>query len=160
MQTSWRELSYYQKMKTLKILIKTQVTARLQKVIKGFDKSLFLQLAPPFPPINLLRFDGNKKGDTVSLELNMLLFKQQWTSLITHDEESQKHFSFTDEGMRLPFFLKKWKHIHHLETNAHGTLITDEIYFSSGAIITDVLLYPILFIQFLYRKPIYKRIFR
>lgn len=143
----------------MKIVIKTQVAQALSQVVDGFTDQLFLKLVPPFPPVKLLRFDGCKKGDVVSLELNMLLFTQDWTSLITHDERSSTHFLFVDEGEKLPFFLKKWKHNHLLKANEQGTLIIDDISFTTGTILTDLLMYPALYLQFLYRRPVYKREF-
>ena len=38
--------------------------------------------------------------------------------------------------------------------------IIDEIEFRTPTILTDYIFYPILYLQFLYRKPIYQRIFK
>ncbi|WOK06033.1 hypothetical protein RT717_23435 [Imperialibacter roseus] len=144
----------------MKIRIKTHVKADLQTVIAGFTDKLFLKLNPPFPPVKLRRFDGCKKGDKVELELNFIFFKQTWESLITHDLTNETVFSFVDEGVRLPFFLKSWKHHHLNEANdAEGTSITDDIEFTTPALLTNWLIYPILYLQFLYRKPIYRKVF-
>jgi ligand-binding SRPBCC domain-containing protein len=151
---------FFLKKSRLKIYLKTQVNESLSRVVAGFNEALFLKLAPPFPPVKLLRFDGCLKGDIVSLELNFLVFKQPWTSLITHHEDSDSHFVFVDEGEQLPFFLKKWKHTHRMEASKAGTYIIDDIYYSTGTILTDLLMYPALYLQFLYRKPIYKRVFK
>ncbi len=144
----------------MRIQIKTKVGATLEKVKKGFTKDLFLSLNPPFPPVKLKQFDGCKTGDKVVLELNFLLFKQKWISDIIDDHQDKDSWHFIDVGVELPFFLKKWKHHHGVKKASSGSVIIDDITFSTGMIITDVLMYPLLYGQFLYRKPIYKKIFR
>ena len=142
----------------MRLQITTTVSADLKKVKAGFNESLFLSLNPPFPPVKLLEFGGCKKGDRVSLDLNFILFRQQWTSLITSDEESDKEWFFVDEGIQLPFFLTSWKHKHIVIQNGN-TRIIDDIQFSTGWLLFDYLIYPILWLQFAYRKPIYKKRF-
>ncbi len=144
----------------MKIIIKTKVEQDYLTVKEGFTEDLFLKLAPPFPPVKLIRFDGSKKGDTVSLELNMLLFKQTWTSLITEDKTDENGFFFIDEGKKLPFFLSYWKHQHKVWAFPNGSIIEDEIDFKGRGIFLSILLYPALYLQFLYRKPIYKKLFQ
>jgi ligand-binding SRPBCC domain-containing protein len=143
----------------MKINISTPVQQDYLSVKKGFNESLFLKLNPPFPPVKLLRFDGSSKGDTVILELNFLLFKQQWVSDITADHTDELEFYFIDEGRKLPFFLKEWRHKHRIINAGTCSIIKDEIEFKAPAGILTLLLYPVLYLQFLYRKPIYKKIF-
>lgn len=144
----------------MKITLSTTVKQDYLSVKKGFNESLFKRLSPPFPPVKLLRFDGSSKGDIVSLELNFLIFKQKWTSEITDDHTDEREFYFIDEGIQLPFFLGKWKHKHRIIDHEDGTLIRDEIEYQGPNALMSVLLYPALYLQFLYRKPIYKKIFR
>jgi ligand-binding SRPBCC domain-containing protein len=144
----------------MKITIKTKVEQDYLEVKQGFNKDLFLKLNPPFPPVKLLRFDGCRRGDKVSLELNFILFKQIWTSIITADRTDGQEFFFVDEGKKLPFFLRFWKHKHRVLRQDSGAIIVDEINFSARLKILSPLLYPALYAQFWYRKPIYKKIFR
>jgi ligand-binding SRPBCC domain-containing protein len=144
----------------MKINIETQVQQDYLKVKEGFNETLFTKLSPPFPPVKLLRFDGSKKGDFVSLELNFLFFKQKWTSEITEDKTTEQEFYFIDEGVELPFFLKEWQHKHRIINSGEGCIIRDEITYKSGFSLLTLLLYPALYIQFLYRKPIYKKLFK
>lgn len=143
----------------MKITINTTVTASMPTVWKGFDETLFTKLSPPFPPVNLLRFDGSMTGDVVSLELNFIFFKQEWTSLITDQNETDREIYFVDEGRKLPFFLSFWRHKHRLIKEGTGTIIADEIEYRTPFILFDYLMYPLLWAQFAYRGPIYKRIF-
>jgi ligand-binding SRPBCC domain-containing protein len=144
----------------VKIIVKTHVESSLDKVREGFTQDLFLSLNPPFPPVKLLGFGGCKKGDQVSLELNFIFFKQQWISDIVEDSYSKNEWSFVDVGVKLPFFLSQWKHHHIVRANGQGATIIDDIEFSSGSVLTNLLLYPALYLQFIYRKPIYQKIFK
>ncbi|MFA0962085.1 hypothetical protein AB9P05_09780 [Roseivirga sp. BDSF3-8] len=137
----------------------TKVDADWQSVREGFDEKLFKALNPPFPPVKVVRFDGCHKDDVVSLELNFLLFKQRWTSLITEHGYSDNGFYFIDEGRKLPFFLKRWKHHHGLIGLKDGTEIIDDISYGTGTLLTDWLMYPVLYVQFAVRKPVYQKYF-
>ncbi len=143
----------------MKIKVETIVQQDFKSVQKGFTKDLFVELTPPFPPVKLMRFDGCQKDDVVALELNFIFFKQQWISLIVEDGLNEEEFYFIDFGTKLPFFLKYWKHHHRIIKNGKGAKIVDDITFKSPLPWLDVLLWPVLWLQFLYRKPIYKKIF-
>lgn len=144
----------------MNLKISTSVGQDYQSVMRGFTQELFLKLNPPFPPVRLLRFDGCKKGDIVSLELNFIFFRQQWTSLILEDGLDDHEFHFIDFGEKLPFFLKYWRHHHRIVRDGDGATIIDDITFRSPFLLMDYLLWPVLWLQFLYRKPIYQKVFR
>lgn len=141
------------------IKVKTQVSQPLQSVKEGFNQELFLKLNPPFPPVSLLRFDGCSTGDIVELLLDFKVSKQKWISEITFDNETENKFEFIDEGIVLPFPFSYWKHHHILEANQDGCEIIDSIEYRAKNRIVTTLLYPLLLLQFVYRKPVYKRIF-
>ncbi|MGB3587455.1 MAG: hypothetical protein WBA23_12990 [Tunicatimonas sp.] len=143
----------------MRLIIRTSVEQDYQSVKQGFTEDLFLKLNPPFPPVQLKRFDGSSKDDIVELELNFLLFRQTWRSLITEDGETELEWYFIDEGVKLPFFLKYWKHHHRVLKQSSGSQIVDDIHFRSPFWLMDFLLYPVLGLQFLYRKPAYKKVF-
>lgn len=143
----------------MKILLKTAVDQGWKEVKEGFNDELFLKLNPPLPKVKILRFDGSNKGDTVSMELNFILWKDHWTSLITDSSESEKGFDFIDEGIQLPFPFKKWRHHHKVEAKEEGSVIIDDIQYGTGLLLLDVLIYPLLYLQFLYRKPVYRKVF-
>ncbi|WP_296701829.1 hypothetical protein [Algoriphagus sp.] len=144
----------------MEITIKTNVEQDFLSVKEGFNESLFNKLSPPFPPVKLLRFDGSKKGDLVSLELNFIFFRQKWVSKIIEDNTSEKEFYFIDQGIELPFFLKYWKHKHRIIKAGENSIIQDEISFKAPFILLTWLLYPAMLLQFGYRIPIYKKIFK
>ncbi len=143
----------------MRIIIKTKVAQNYRKVFQGFDINLFMKLKPPFIGLNVKRFDGCAKGDVVQVEINLLGFKQNWTSVITEQVQNEHEIFFIDEGTILPKPLKYWKHKHIIENSVDSSIIIDDITYQSGSILIDFLLFPAFFIQFFYRKPVYRSYF-
>lgn len=143
----------------MKLILKTNVKQSPQQVWAGFNQSLFEKLAPPFPRVRLLRFDGSTTGCTVAVELNFILFRQTWQSDITEHGETEEEIWFVDQGSQLPFFLKFWRHRHRLLRTETGTQIVDDIEYRTGSVVMDYLMFPLMWSQFKYRWPIYRRVF-
>ncbi len=145
----------------MRIKIVSTVNNDIKSIFAGFDKELFLKLAPPFPPVRLLRFDGCQKGDEVHLEILIPFIPQRWDALITDFGASDSQIFFIDEGTRLPFFLKTWRHWHGIQQSSElsKSLIIDDFEYTTPYKLLDYVMYPVLYLQFLYRKPVYKRIF-
>ena len=144
------------------LILRTAVAQAPAAVLAGFTQELFLALAPPFPRLTLRRFDGCRRGDRVEIELNTLLSKLTWTSLITDDGTlpNGTHF-FIDEGQTLPPPLRYWRHRHLIEPGpAGGSRIVDDLEYRTASPLLDALLYPAMWAQFAWRKPIYRRWFR
>ncbi len=142
----------------MKITISTRVQGHFLSVKSIFNQKLFEALNPPFPPVKLLQFDGSEVGDMVGLELNFIFFKQKWISRITENETSKDEWFFVDEGIQLPFFLKFWRHKHRvIRLSETESEIRDEIQFQGRMALLTPLLYPALYGQFLYRRPLYKK---
>ncbi|MFK7908159.1 MAG: hypothetical protein AB8B69_23715 [Chitinophagales bacterium] len=137
--------------------IKTPVQQSPQNVFVGFDRKLFMALNPPLMPLKLLRFDGCKTGDEVHLEL---AFGMKWISLVTDFQERDDEIFFIDEGVQLPFFLSYWRHKHRIVKDGTGTILIDDITYRSSSKIMDYLLYPVLWAQFKYRSPVYRKLFK
>lgn len=145
----------------MRLRLETRVNQSLSIVWQGFDRALFDRLSPPFPPVEVVRFDGCRQGDVVHLRLNFLLFRQDWISLIVEQKTTDQEIYFVDQGTQLPFFLTHWHHRHRLVRDApDGTSIIDDITFKTPFWFTDYLLYPLMWLQFAYRKPIYRRVFQ
>lgn len=144
----------------MKLKISTTVQQNHRQVFDGFTRDLFLKLSPPFPPVKLRRFDGCHTDDRVELQLNFIFFKQTWESLITDFQDNDQEIYFIDEGVKLPFFLKYWRHHHRIVKVGDQTKIIDDITFKTPFLLTNYLMYPALYLQFLYRKPIYRKVFR
>ena len=142
----------------MRLKLSTRVNNDYLSIKEQFTADLFLALNPPFPPVKLLRFDGCKKGDQVALRLNFILFKQDWESLITDDHTTETEFLFIDEGVKLPFMFTYWRHRHLIKSvGEQESEIIDDIEYRTPAWLPAILLKPALWLQFAYRKPIYRK---
>ena len=143
-----------------RLLIHHEVVGEVRAVFAGFTQALFEALAPRFPPATLLRYDGNAVGDEVHLRLGKRPFAQQWVSVITANACDETTCYFVDEGRRLPFPLRFWRHRHHLEQVApRRVVITEDITFATGYRVVDALMAPVLRAQFEARGPKYRSFF-
>ncbi|TGE14479.1 SRPBCC family protein [Hymenobacter elongatus] len=143
------------------ITLRTSVAQPPAQVLAGFTRELFLALAPPFPKLNLLRFDGCLRGDQVEIELVSGPLRQRWTSLITdHGQLPDGTLYFVDEAQTAPAPLRYWRHRHLMEPGPNGgSTIVDAIEFRTASKVLDALLYPAMWAQFAWRRPIYRRVF-
>jgi ligand-binding SRPBCC domain-containing protein len=143
----------------MRIIIKTKVQQDFKKVFQAFDIKLFMKLKPPLVSLNVIRFDGCQKSNEVHIEVKILWMKQKWISLITEQQSNENEIFFIDEGVLLPKPLKYWKHKHIIEKSIDSSIIIDDICYSTNNILLDFLLFPALFLQFYFRKPVYKSYF-
>jgi len=139
----------------MNITLRSKVKGELIAIYNRFDDNLFRYLLPP--GAQLIEFGGSKKGDVVHLKLPIA---GEWVSEITENGASEDTCYFIDEGRELPFPLKKWKHKHILHRAGNSTIIEDNMNFSTGYIITNILFYPILFLSFLPRLWQYNHYFQ
>jgi ligand-binding SRPBCC domain-containing protein len=144
----------------MKLKLETPVASSYKKVFERFDISLFEALKPPFINLTIDRFDGCSKGDEVHLQVGVGPLKQTWVSHITDSGETEDSLYFVDEGHVLPPPLKYWRHQHIIKKiDDLSSVIIDDIEYSSGNQLLDRALYPVLYVQFALRGPIYKDTF-
>lgn len=144
----------------MKIYIETPVASSYKEVMAGFDRNLFEALTPPGAKVELLRFDGSSLGDIVHLRLKLLwVIETDWISDIVEEGTNDQEAYFVDQGTHLPFFLSAWRHRHVVKNVGDGSIIIDDIEFTAHNKLFSLLLYPMLYLQFLYRKPIYQKFF-
>ena len=144
------------------VTLRTAVSQPPAVVMAGFTRELFVALAPPFPRLRLLRFDGCHTGDKVEIELDTLVKRLSWTSLIMDDgvQPDGTHF-FVDEGQILPPPLRFWRHRHLIQPGPKGgSVIVDALEYRTASRLLDALIYPAMWAQFAWRRPIYRRWFR
>jgi|AntRauTorckE5430_2_1112549.scaffolds.fasta_scaffold06714_2 ligand-binding SRPBCC domain-containing protein len=146
----------------MKILIKTTVEQDYKTVFNRFDEALFLALKPPLLPLTLRQFDGSMEGDEVKITLGKGFLSQDWDALIIEQAESEDEIYFIDKGVKLPFFLKTWRHRHRILKlkNGKSEIIDDIEYSTPLGKPMDFLMFPLMYLQFLVRKPVYKRYFK
>ena len=144
------------------VILCTAVAQPPAQVMAGFTRELFIALAPPFPKLRLLRFDGCRTGDQVEIELDTLVKRLLWTSLIVDDGQlADGTLFFVDEGQTLPPPLRYWRHRHLIQPGPQGgSIIVDDLEYRTATPALDALLYPAIWAQFAWRKPIYRRWFR
>lgn len=146
--------------KVKKIEIKIPIQNDYQTVFAGFNRELFLALAPKFPPSKLLRFDGSQKGDEVHIELGFFPFKELWVSVITEEYWGNDEIYFIDEGIKLPMALQYWRHKHRIIPTGEKTcMIIEDISYQAVQWLPAQMVHSILYRIFAYRIPIYQKIF-
>jgi ligand-binding SRPBCC domain-containing protein len=141
----------------MKFAIKTRVQQAFAEADKSFTKEYLTKLNPEFPPFKILRYDGTNDGDEIHVQLNFGLFKQNWTYQIKNKTDTMSEWSFVDEAITTPFFLKYWHHQIKMEPVAGHMLISDTVIFKSPFLLLDYALFPWLYVHFLYRRPIYRK---
>lgn len=144
----------------MRLHLKTHVQQDYRSVFQALDERLFRKLAPPYPRLKLLRFDGSAPGDVVEVELQTGIKSFRWTSLITEREITDAEAWFVDEGQEVPPPLRSWRHKHLVTRHGSGAVIHDIIDYSTGYRVLDLLLYPMMLAAFGMRKPVYKKVFR
>ncbi|OKL40868.1 SRPBCC family protein [Pontibacter flavimaris] len=143
----------------MQLHLSTYVSQNYLQVFNAFDEQLFWKLSPTYPKLKLLRFDGSEPGDVVEVELQTGIKSFRWTSLITERSITETEAYFVDQGQELPPPLKVWHHKHLVSKNGSGAVIHDIITYSTGFKPLDLLLYPLIKVQFGMRKPVYQREF-
>lgn len=142
----------------MRIRIRTRIANRTPELVfQNHTRALFLQLAPPFPRLELLQFDGCHTGNNVGIRMNFGLLKTEWWSTITQEIHTPDLAQFTDEGTKLPFFLSYWKHQHIMAKEGNDVMMTDYVEFRSSNAFSTLLMYPAIYMMLFYRKPIYKK---
>lgn len=135
----------------------TRVSAQRDQVADQFNEDLLLKLKPPLLTMQLIRYDGQHRGDELKFQVGIGKMTQTWHGAITQHRYTQKHWLFRDEGISLPHPLKTWQHTHVLKAADQNTLIIDRVKFcGKNAMYTVLLCLPIA-IMFLMRKPLYQR---
>ncbi len=138
----------------MRIVLNSSVDCPISIVDANFNEELFRYLLPP--GAELIEYGGSKTGDIVHLKLPLA---GTWKSEITDHGSSDNLIYFVDEGAKLPFPLKSWKHKHILHKKGGATIIEDNIEFSTGFVIPDLFVYPFLYLAFAPRIKQYKKYF-
>jgi ligand-binding SRPBCC domain-containing protein len=143
----------------MRIKLKSQIAAPYELVQRNFDKELFRYLLPPSFVASLTRYDGAAPGNEVHVQFHVP-WKSLWISRIIQTEQSANFFYFIDEGIRLPFGLRTWKHRHSvIKMDDVKTEIVDDIHFGTQNKMMDLWAWPILFLAFYPRKWQYQSFF-
>lgn len=145
----------------MKLLFETVIEKDFLTIKAGFNRELFLKLKPPGVGLTLSRFDGCSPGNEVHLLINALGMKQKWISVITEELQTEKEWSFVDEGKSLPWPLATWRHHHRVVSLGEtSSKIIDDISFECVYPWMNGLMYPALWSSFATRPANYKKFFQ
>lgn len=138
--------------------IRTTIGASMPFVWSKFNESLLKKISPPFPKVNIQRFDGCKTGDLVILEINLIFIQVIWSSEITYAKQDSNQSVFIDEGIKVPFGINLWKHEHSIiKIDESRCYIQDFITYKTSNVFLDIILFPFLWGMIFYRKPFYQK---
>lgn len=141
------------------ITVSTPINAPYTLVCDHFNEALFYSLTPVFPPVRLLKYEGEQPGDTVAVQLWFFGLWLTWETIITERSESDEETYFVDESTLLPWFLKSWRHKHIIQKQGEGTLIIDQVNFEPVSYMPAWFLKLGIRKQFLRRRPLYQKYF-
>lgn len=143
----------------MRIRLVTTVMAPFKEVYTGFNKKLFEYLMPPFRLAKIERYQGQEPGDIIDLRFRVP-FVGNWTVIIKEKWLSYREYGFIDRGLRVPFGIVYWKHIHRVVARDKNTsFIIDDIEYETEWKVLDYLLYFPLMMIFWPRKFSYKKFF-
>lgn len=144
----------------MNIQLKTKVDGNYKTVMKQFDRKLFEALKPKNAKMEIVEFTGSKKGDLVHLRF-LSPIKAEWISKIIEDGEDEKQSYFIDQGVKLPFPLRFWRHKHIVEKiDENSSYIIDDMTFEGPNFLFSWMLYPAIYIGFYPRAKVYKEYFK
>ena len=143
----------------MNLVIETPIANNHHDIFKRFNVDLFKALKPPLTSIDVKRFDGCEKGHEVHLTVTLLGFiKQKWINHIIETFHTKDEYCFVDRGVVMPFPLSYWEHTHIVRSvGENKSLIIDHIVYNSGFPLVDFMMYPLFYLMFKARKPIYVR---
>lgn len=144
----------------MRIRLVTSVLAPFKMVHQGFNRKLFEYMMPPFSLARVTRYEGQSPGDIVDIKFK-LPFMGNWTVIIKESWISQREYGFIDRGLRVPFGINYWKHIHRVVARDNqSSFIIDDIEYETSWKLFDIILYLPMFLIFYPRKFQYKKYFK
>ncbi len=143
----------------MKIVLKTLIRRNFETVVDGFNRDLFTYLLPPSLIAKLVRYDGQQRGDFIHLRFR-LPFINDWKVVIKEVQHTDKEYRFVDRGLKMPFGLIYWQHVHRVVSlGKDRCVIVDEMEYESSWILQDLINYVLLYLAFFPRKFLYKKYF-
>jgi ligand-binding SRPBCC domain-containing protein len=111
----------------LRITLRSTVPAPFKIVKDGFNLKLLEYLTPPLSKLQMLRFDGIHMGAQMVFTIVVPGQKMQWSGEISHLRSTPNNITFIDQGITLPRGLKKWRHVHSVQSQNGRTIIIDRV---------------------------------
>ena len=143
----------------MKFVVESKIRdVNIQDVYSVFDFRLLAALSPPMMKPEAKLYEGNKHGDQLHFLIRTPIGRFPWKGKVTEENISENEIYFVDEGIEMAFGMRAWKHKHRLIKTNEGTLIRDEVFFDTKNPVLKYVLLPGVWMQFLYRKPLYEKI--
>ena len=139
----------------MKIIIKSPVPLPPEQVWEGFNLELLKKLTPGIVQLKADVFEGTQPGCRFEMRVGAFGVLQEWKGLVTQAGQTPGSYWFVDEGVKLPWPLKTWKHLHAVRKSANGSVIYDLIQFSCRPKWLNPLIFCFLFPLFSVRKRKY-----
>ena len=140
----------------MRYIQKVEIGCSDMKKVKGeFNNILFLKHLTKLLPVKIIEWDGTYDGAKAHLAFWFFGWRD---FIVNHREniEDDVKFSFVDEGISLPFYLKSWRHIHGAYKERDLIIIKDEVNFTTDSKFLDLILFPMLVMPIIIRKILYK----
>jgi len=143
----------------VKFVVESKIRdVNIQDVYSVFDFRLLTALSPPMMKPEAKIYEGNKLGDQLYFVIRTPIGGFPWKGKVTEESITENEIYFVDEGTEMAFGMSTWKHKHRLIKINDGTLIRDEVFFDTKNRLLKYVLLPGVWMQFLYRKPLYEKI--
>lgn len=140
----------------MRYIQKVEIGCSDMKKVKGeFNNILFLKHLTKLLPVKIIEWDGTYDGAKAHLAFWFFGWRD---FIVNHREniEDDVKFSFVDEGISLPFYLKSWRHIHGAYKERDLIIIKDEVNFTTDSKFLDLIIFPMLVMPIIIRKILYK----
>jgi ligand-binding SRPBCC domain-containing protein len=108
----------------LDFVYETTFEESLEEVWGFFETAENLVQITSFPKVKLLSDPSTREGNLIKMELQFPLLTLEWDSFIS---EMRRHDYFVDEGARLPFPFRTWKHTHRFYRRENLTMMEDRV---------------------------------
>jgi len=145
----------------MKLLFETKINKSFLEIKSKFNQDLFMALKPPLVNLDIKRFNGCSVKDEIHLDIGSFGLKQKWVCVITEENQSDKEWSFVDEGRIMPWPLASWRHHHRvIQLNKDTSLIVDDISYRCTPSWLSGIIYPAMWLSFASRPKCYKNFFK
>ena len=138
-----------------KVKIKNIDFEIVSKAFHSIDLVVFLT---SFQPVKIVNWSGIESGVIAYFKLWFFGWKD---FKVKHEEYklSNKKLFFIDTGLKLPFGISFWKHIHIVEHHGKNTIIKDIVSYSHPNNFIGFLLFPMLMFPIIIRRLLYRLYF-
>jgi ligand-binding SRPBCC domain-containing protein len=142
--------------RTMQFVLRTGVGQPPEAVFPVFGEKSFVEsLAPRFMGLRVVRI-GLALGDEVEVRFEGLGPRGPWVSRIESLERTPTEIWFVDRSVRLPWPLATFRHRHGFVRRGSGTMLVDDVTYTTHPGILGPLVYPMLRWSFGFRRGRYR----